>query len=176
MRRFFHSFFIPIAPGIILILLLCLACNPFSPALDKEGLNNVAQQASRKTIDGVFQFFKTAYETRDTSLYGKLFSQDFVFSYYDFDANVAVNWDRAQELNTSQKLFKNTEQITLDWNYYVQKDSTELEASVVRSFNLTIVQNAQNIFTGTGRARFRMRRADAQSDWQIWYWFDDSDF
>ncbi len=153
-----------------------LSCNPFSPKLDPEGLSQLNQQANRKTIDGVFQYFKTAYETRDTSLYGRLFSNDFVFSYYDFEANVAVNWDRAQELNTSYKLFRNTEQITLDWNYYVQKDSSELEASVVRSFNLTIVQNAQNIFTGTGRARMRMRRPDTQSDWQIWYWFDDSDF
>lgn len=164
---------------ISLLLIACLSavsCNPFSPKLDPEGLSNLNQQASRKTIDGVFQYFKTAYETRDTSLYGRLFSNDFVFSYYDFEANVAVNWDRAQELNTTFKLFRNTEQITLDWNYYVQKDSSELEASVVRSFNLTIVQNAQNIYTGTGRARMRMRRSDAESEWQIWYWFDDSDF
>lgn len=156
--------------------LIVISCNPFSPRLDTESLQNQQLPASRKSIDGVFQYFKTAYETRDTSLYGRLFSDDFTFSYYDFEANVAVNWDRAQELNTSYKLFRNTEQITLDWNYYVQKDSTETEASVVRSFNLTIVQNSQSIYTGTGRARFRMRRANVHSDWQIWYWFDDSDF
>jgi len=166
--------------GRIGYLLICIAlysgCNPFSPKLDSETLKNQQMPASRKTIDGVFQFFKTAYESRDTSLYGRLFAQDFTFGYYDFDANVQINWDRAQELNLTYKLFRNTEQITLDWNYYVQKDSTELEASVVRSFNLTIVQNSQSIFTGTGRARLRMRRADTDSDWQIWYWFDDSDF
>lgn len=161
---------------LFLAIFLCAGCNPFSPRLDPDALQNQNQQANRKTIDGVFQFFKTAYETRDTSLYGRLFSNDFVFSYYDFDANTAVNWDRAQELNTTFKLFRNTEQITLDWNYYVQKDSTETEASVVRAFNLTIVQNAQNIFTGTGRARLRMRRSDPDSEWQIHYWFDDSDF
>lgn len=153
-----------------------MGCNPFSPRLDTDALKNQNQLANRKTMDGVFQFFKTAYETRDTSLYGRLFSNDFVFSYYDFDANTAVNWDRAQELNTTFKLFRNTEQITLDWNYYVQKDTTDTEASVVRAFNLTIVQNAQNIFTGTGRARLRMRRSGPDEEWQIHYWFDDSDF
>jgi len=162
----------------VLGLCICssLACNPFSPTLDQESLKDKIVPYSRKSIDGVFGYFKNAYEARDTSLYGLLFSQDFTFSYFDFDANVPISWDRATELNTTYRLFRNTEQITLDWNFYVQKDTTETEASIVRSFNLTIVQNSQSIFTGTGRARFRLRRSSNQEDWQIWYWFDDSDF
>jgi hypothetical protein len=162
----------------LLGLCICasLGCNPFSPTLDQESLKDKIVPHSRKSIDGMFGYFKNAYEARDTSLYGLMFSQDFTFSYFDFDANVPISWDRATELNTTYRLFRNTEQITLDWNFYVQKDTTETEASIVRSFNLTIVQNSQSIFTGTGRARFRLRRSSNQDDWQIWYWFDDSDF
>lgn len=162
--------------ALALIILFFSACNPFSPKLDQESLKDKIIPHSRKSVDGLFGYFKNAYEARDTSMYGLLFSQDFTFSYFDFDANVPISWDRSTELNTTYRLFRNTEQITLDWNFYVQKDTTETEASVVRSFNLTIVQNSQSIFTGTGRARFRLRRASAEDDWQIWYWFDDSDF
>ena len=105
-----------------------------------------------------------------------MFDESFVFSYFDFQNSVQINWDRAQEMNTTFRLFRNTEQITLDWNYYLQKDSSATEASVVRSFNLTIVESSQQIYTGTGRARFRLIKQNAGNPWKFTYWFDDSDF
>jgi hypothetical protein len=105
-----------------------------------------------------------------------MFSQDFIFTYYDFEQSVPISWDRAQELNTTYNLFRNTQQIILDWNYYVQKDTTPLEASIIRSFNLTIVQNDNSVLTGTGRARFNLRRVKTEDPWEIYFWFDDSDF
>jgi hypothetical protein len=164
---------------IILLLTFCLlitSCNPFAPKYDPNGFLSNTLLGNRNTVDGIFQFFKSSYELRDTVLYGKMFSQDFIFTYYDFEQSVPISWDRAQELNTTYNLFRNTQQIILDWNYYVQKDTTPLEASIIRSFNLTIVQNDNSVLTGTGRARFNLRRVKTEDPWEIYFWFDDSDF
>jgi len=158
------------------VTVVSLSCNPFSPKLENLPETQINLLGNRNTLDGLFQFFKTAYELKDTSMYGKMFDESFVFSYFDFQNSVQINWDRAQEMNTTYRLFRNTEQITLDWNYYLQKDSSASEASVVRSFNLTIVESSQQIYTGTGRARFRLIKLNPDDPWKFTYWFDDSDF
>jgi hypothetical protein len=152
------------------------ACNPFAPSLDEEGLNDADILGDRTTIDGLFQYFKNSYELRDTSLYGKLFTHDFVFTYYDFDQAANVSWDKGQEMAVSFNLFRNVQQISLDWNYYLQREESDTVAYVVRSFNLTIVENENSIISGTGRAKIRMRRPSVDQPWEIYYWFDDSDF
>lgn len=158
------------------LLGLAGSCNPFAPAYDSEGLNAINSLGDRSTIEGMFRFFKNSYELRDTSLYGKLFTPDFTFNYYDFDNASTVTWDKAQELALTYNLFRSARTIQLDWNYYIEKDSTALEASVIRNFNLTIIQQDQTTFTGSGRARLKMRRNLVTDPWKIWYWFDDSDF
>lgn len=158
------------------LLILVAGCNPFAPSYDKNGLANVNLLGDPTTLEGFFQLFKNAYELRDTTLYGRLFTGDFVFSYYDPDLGQEVQWDRATELNTSYNLFQSVLQINLDWNYYTQLDSTATEAEVVRNFNLSIAQDEQNVFSGTGRARLRLRRANAGEAWRAYSWFDDSDF
>ena len=68
--------------GLFLALTVVLvACNPFAPAFDEDGLDGQNGLGDRTTIDGLFDFFKNAYEIRDSSLYGKLFTNDFVFVY-----------------------------------------------------------------------------------------------
>ena len=79
-------------------------------------------------------------------------------------------------MNTSYRLFQGVQQINLDWNFYVQKDSTDTTAIITRNFNLSITQNENTVLVGTGRARMRLRRANAAAAWQAYYWFDDSDF
>lgn len=157
-------------------LLFWTACNPFAPEFDPEGLEDQNVLGDRTEIDGFFTFFKNAYELRDTSLYGKLFTNDFTFVYYDFDAAAEQNWDKGQEMAISYNLFRNVKQITLDWNFYIENNVVGDTANVVRSFNLTIVESENSVYSGTGRARLRLRRAGAGEEWRIYYWFDDSDF
>lgn len=158
------------------VLLLGMSCNPFAPRYDADGLTGENFLGDRTNVDGLFTYFKNSYELRDTSLYGKLFSSDFVFTYYDFDQAADVNWDKAQEMALTYNLFRNVQQISLDWNFYVQRDTTETDAAIVRAFNLTIVENESTVYTGTGRARITLRRDFASEPWQITSWFDDSDF
>ena len=155
---------------------LLASCNPFAPEYDENGLADVNLLGDPTQIEGFFQLFKNGYELRDTTIYGRLFAPDFIFSYYDFDLGQEINWDRATELNISYNLFQSVQLINLDWNYYTQLDTTATEAFVVRNFNLTIDENEQTSFSGSGRARLRLRREKPGDIWKAYSWFDDSDF
>lgn len=159
--------------------LLCLlmgSCNPFAPSLDEDGLADVNLLGDPTNLNGYFQLFTNAYELRDTTLYGRLFTRDFTFAYYDPDLGQDVQWDRDTEVTIAYRLFQSVINVNLDWNYYTQLDSTELTATVVRNFTLTIQQDENTSFSGTGRARMRLRRSSPADAWQAYYWFDDSDF
>lgn len=163
------------------LLLLCgcaalLSCNPFAPALDTSNQLSEATLGNPVSVDGFFKRFKSAYELRDTSMYGALFAPDFTFTYYDADKGQNVVWDRGVEMVTSYRLFQGVQQINLDWNFYVQQDTTDTSAYVVRNFNLSIVRDASTVYVGAGRARMRLRRAAPGDPWKAYYWFDDSDF
>lgn len=164
-------------PFLILLLFgLGLSCNPFAPKYDPDGLNSFNSLGNPTNINGYFKLFKNAYELRDTNLYGRLFAPNFVFTYYDFEKGQEFSWDRATEMNTSYRLFQNVQQINLDWNFVVEMDTTDTTAFIVRNFNLSIIENEQNAYTGTGRARFRLKRQHGGDVWKAVYWFDDSDF
>lgn len=156
--------------------LITLSCNPFAPKYNADALNAAHSLGNPVSIQGFFQLFKNAYELRDTSFYGKLFDRDFSFTYYDFDKGQEFSWDRATEMNSTYKLFQASEQINLDWNFFVQADTTDTTAYIVRNFNLSVVQKDQTAFSGTGRAKFRLRRKYIGDAWKAYYWFDDSDF
>lgn len=160
----------------LILFAFVAACNPFAPSFDDEGFDEDELLGDRTTVDGFFQYFKSAYEIRDTSLYGKLFTPDFEFTYYDFDQAAEVSWDKGQEMVVSYNLFRSVQQITLDWNYYLQRDENDTVAFIVRSFNLTIVENENTVYSGTGRAKMRLRRQGPGQPWQAYWWFDDSDF
>jgi hypothetical protein len=157
-------------------LLAFVSCNPFAPTYDPDGLSSTNSLGNPVSIQGFFQLFKNGYELRDTSLYGRLFTHDFNFAYYDFEKGQEFSWDRATEMNISYRLFQASEQINLDWNFYTEIDTTDTTAFVVRNFNLSIVQKDQTAYTGTGRARLRLRRARLGDAWRAYNWFDDSDF
>lgn len=154
-----------------------IGCNPFAPSYDPDGLSGVDLLGDPTTIDGYFRLFKNAYELRDTTLYGRLFSSDFTFAYYDPDLNQEIQWDRATELNSAYRLFQSVLNINLDWTHYTRIDSfSPTEAEIVRNFNLTIQQDESTTFGGNGRAQLHLRRDGPSSAWQADYWFDDSDF
>ncbi|MFN0201475.1 MAG: hypothetical protein ACKVTZ_08140 [Bacteroidia bacterium] len=161
---------------ISLLFLLLSACNPFAPAYDPEGLSGFNSLGDPSSVQGYFKLFKNAYELRDTNLYGRLFAPNFVFVSYDFEKGQEFSWDRATEMNISYRLFQNVQQINLDWNFILEADTTDTTAFIVRNFNLSVVENQQNAYTGTGRARFRLKRSRLGEPWKATYWFDDSDF
>jgi len=80
-------------------------------------------------------------------------------------------------MNIAANLFRSVRLITLDWNYYIQLDTSQVnQALVIRSFNLYIEQDDETAFNGNGRARFLLRREGRGSPWRAVSWFDDSDF
>src|SRR4030095_5272362 len=83
---------------------LFISCfNPFSPKIDNSQSNeNII--TDQKTVEGVFQNFKYSYTFKDTTIYGQLLSEDFVFTYFDYDLGVDVSWDRATDMRTTSRL------------------------------------------------------------------------
>lgn len=160
----------------VLVIGIITSCNPFAPGVDTMGLAGVDLLGNPQNIDGFFERFKNAYELRDTTLYGRLFAPNFTFAYYDPELGQEIQWDRATELQSSFNLFQEVLQINLDWNFYVQLDSTDSTALVVRNFNLSIQTEDEQTFSGSGRARFELRKPSPDAAWQTIYWFDDSDF
>jgi len=167
--------YILVVTAIPICIIMGNSCNPFAPEYDPTGFDDIDLLGDLTTIDGYFTRFKNAYELRDTLFYGELFAGDFLFEYWDAEQNQNISWDRATEMSTSYNLFQSVQQINLDWNY-MELDTTDTEAAIVRNFNLTIVEDEQNVYVGTGRARFRLRRDQPGDSWKAFYWFDDSDF
>lgn len=159
-----------------LLAAFSLSCNPFAPAIDESNQLLEATLGNPVSVDGFFKRFKSAYELRDTTMYGTLFTPDFTFTYYDPSTGQNKVWDRGVEMITSYKLFQGVQQINIDWNFYSQQDTTDTSAYIIRNFNLSIVRDASTVYMGTGRARMRLRRAAPGDPWKAWYWFDDSDF
>ena len=90
------------------------------------------------TIDGIFQSFQFAYSFRDTSIYGKLVGNDFIFTFRDFEKGFDVSWGRDDEMKTTNGLFTNSQRLDLIWNNIVLSNVDSLSATIVRGFNLTV--------------------------------------
>jgi len=154
------------------------ACNPFAPGLDNGLIDRNKLIGDRRTIDGLFDYFKNTYEMRDSLLYGKLLAREFKFTFFDFNTNNQIFWGRDQEMLTTYNMFKQVKQVSLIWNNYTAIDTSASDtlASVERFFNLTIVQDDQRILRGTGRARLTLKRSQRGDFWFIKDWYDNSDF
>ncbi|HSD62257.1 MAG TPA: hypothetical protein VLB50_00605, partial [Ignavibacteriaceae bacterium] len=81
--------------------------NPFAPAFNENINGNNSTITDQKTIEGVFQNFQYAYTFKDTTIYGNLISEDFIFTYRDYDLGFDVSWGRDEELKTTYGLFQN---------------------------------------------------------------------
>lgn len=167
----------------IWLLLLCLGavlttCNPFAPALDPTLTDRNTVLGDRRSINGLFEYFRNTYELRDSLLYGRMIARDFRFTFFDFGNNNLVYWDRDQEMQATYKMFRSVKSVSLIWNNYVTTDTllSDTLAQAQRYFNLTIVQDDQNIFRGTGFAQLTFYRKNPADEWQIRSWYDRSDF
>ncbi len=153
-----------------------LACNPFAPALD-DGDPFGDLLGDRTTIEGFFTNFRNAYELRDVSLYEPLLDSSFTFIWRDFDAQVDRQWGFAQDLETTRRLFQNTNLIRLEWNQIIAQDELipDVSSRVIRSFNLTVTLELGDVFRTDGNVNFLLVRADSLDVWQLQRWRDESE-
>ncbi|MCC5927511.1 MAG: hypothetical protein JJU41_13240 [Bacteroidetes bacterium] len=160
----------------ISLVILCGCTNPFAPKiLEGDILSDILGNPA--TVEGFYIRFQNAYQFRDTTLYGQLIHPDFIFSYRDQEQNVDINWGRAEEMNSTSRLFQNSRDIQLQWNNIIDRiDSpTELETRIVRRFNLTVLLDGADLFRTDGAAVFTLTRSDTTSNWRLIRWRDESD-
>ncbi|MCH8318261.1 MAG: hypothetical protein IIA88_07160 [Bacteroidetes bacterium] len=158
---------------VLFIFIQLSSCNPFAPGLD----DVVIDQCDRRTFDGFFECFKNAYEYRDSTRYGQIVADTFIFTYFDFINNTQISWDRGVEMRATYNMFNRVKSISLQWNYYIIADTiSDTLASIERAFNLFIFQDDQNVFRGTGSAYLILARKSKEDFWKMASWYDKSDF
>jgi hypothetical protein len=162
---------------IILFLFISQGCtNPFAPKFDDTLDQGSSIISDQKTIEGVFQNFKYAYTFNDTLIYGGLITQDFVFTYRDYESGFDVSWGRDDEMKTTYGLFQNSQRLDLIWNNIILSTSDSVNANIVRGFNLNITFNPTDIVRIDGRVNVSLRKDLATERWQIIRWLDESNF
>ncbi|HOJ18154.1 MAG TPA: hypothetical protein PLT92_06315 [Ignavibacteriaceae bacterium] len=115
-----------------------------------------------------------AYNFKDTLIYGKILSDDFVFTYRDYDAGYDVSWGRNEEMRVTHSLFRNCERLDLIWNNVVISSGDSINYMQIRSFNLLITFNPSDIVRIDGRVNLNFVKKD--NVWKISRWLDESNF
>ncbi len=166
-----QKYFVFLIPA--LMALIFLSCdNIFSPKLDLSSPSNIL--TDQKTIDGAFQNFKYAYTFKDTTVYGNLLAEDFVFTYRDYESGFDVSWDRATEMRTTSGLFANAQKLEVVWNNIIYQGGDSLLQNVKRSFNLTITFNPSDVVRLNGFADMTFSRPAEDQVWKLIRWRDES--
>jgi hypothetical protein len=148
--------------------------NPFAPKLD---LNPASEACSDLTsIDNVLCTFRNAYTFKDTTLYGTVIADNFVFSFRDYDRGVDVTWGRSDEMRTTNALFQNAQSLTLIWNNEISSSGNDTTRSSIRGFNLTVTFSSSDIAHVDGYANLTFYRPTIKDGWKIIQWRDESNF
>lgn len=146
--------------------------NIFSPSLDESGSSSIL--SDQMTVDGVFTNFKYAYTFKDTSVYSGLMTEDFLFTYKDYESGFDVSWDKPTEMRTTSRLFQNSQKTDIIWNNITVFLGDSLNVNVKRGFNLTVTFNPSNVVRLFGFADMNLSRPDINSPWRIKKWRDES--
>jgi len=150
--------------------------NPFAPALDYIDNQNTSVISDQKSVEGVFKNFQYSYSVKDTTIYGKLISDKFLFTFRDYDQGYDVSWGRDEELKTTYGLFQNAQRLDLIWNNIVLYSEDSLSANVVRGFNLTITFNPTDVIRVDGRVNMTLIKDPENKIWRMSKWIDESNF
>jgi len=150
--------------------------NPFAPKLDENFENTAPPVSDQTNIAGVFQNFQYAYTFKDTTIYSGLITNDFTFTYRDYDQGFDVTWGRDEDVRTTYGLFQNTERLDLIWNNIVLITQDSLAANIVRSFNLTITFNPTDVVRVDGKVNLTLIKNIDSGIWRINKWIDESNF
>lgn len=146
--------------------------NIFSPGLDLSTPSSIL--TDQKTVEGLFQNFKYAYTFKDTTVYGNLISEDFIFIYRDYESGFDVSWDRPTEMRTTNGLFLSAQKLEIIWNNIIFQGGDSLIQNVKRSFNLTITFNPNDITRINGFVDMNLFRNSSEDVWKIQRWRDES--
>jgi len=150
--------------------------NPFAPKLDFSPDNSSQNLSDLKTIEGLFQNFQFAYTFKDTTIYGKLVGEDFVFAFRDYEKGFDISWGRDDEMKTTNGLFTNSQRLDLIWNNIVLSNVDSSNATIVRGFNLTITFNPTDVIRIDGRVNLLLKREETTKNWKMIKWIDESSF
>lgn len=162
---------------LLYIALINSGCtNPFAPKFDGSIDDGSSTISDQKTIDGVFQNFQYAYTFKDTLIYGGLITQDFVFTYRDYESGFDISWGRDDEMKTTYGLFQNSQRLDLIWNNIILSTSDSVSANIVRGFNLSITFNPTDIVRVDGRVNLSLHKDPVTERWLITRWLDESNF
>ncbi len=150
--------------------------NPFAPSLETNPDENGSTLSDLKSVDGIFKNFQYAYVFKDTTIYGRLIAEDFLFTYRDYDQGIDVSWGRDEEMKTTYGLFQNSQRLEVIWNNEVLNAQDSLNATIIRTFNLTITFNPTDIIVINGRVNLSLRKNPVFGTWAIVRWIDESNF
>lgn len=155
-------------------MVLCSSClNPFAPGYDSSPVESTCDPS---TIEGLFRCFQNSYTFRDTTVYGQLLADGFVFVYRNYDLGIDVTWGRDDDMRTTYGLFQNVQKLDLIWNNIVSTTIDSTRVNVIRGFNLTLVFNPSDIERVDGYANLTLERARITDPWKIIRWRDESNF
>lgn len=147
--------------------------NPFAPKLVDydEGIGSLSDQT---TIDGLFSNFAYAYKMKDTVVYGNLLTDDFVFTYTNYDRDPVVNesWGRDIDMITTSRLFNAAQRLELIWNEISLSISDSLKMIITRSYALDVMFNPDDRFKLQGKANLTLVKANDNAPWKIQQWRD----
>jgi len=160
---------------IIFFSILIGCVNPFAPKLI-DIQENQTILTNQKTIEGLFINFSYAYNFKDTTVYSKLLSEDFVFVYRNYDLGADLSWGKLEDIKATYGLFQSASSINLIWNDSYLSIGDSLERNIQRAFSLTIVFSPNDIIQLHGKANFKVKFNPIDSIWQITYWRDDTYF
>jgi hypothetical protein len=158
----------------ILVLIQQGCINPFAPRLDLTPASEACSDLT--TIDNVLCTFRNAYTFKDTTLYGSVIGDNFVFSFRDYDRGVDVTWGRDDEMRTTSSLFQNAQSLTLIWNNEISSSGNDTARSSIRGFNLTVTFSSSDIAHVDGYANLTFYRPTIKDGWKIVQWRDESNF
>ena len=164
----------------LILLLIFGSCeyNPFFPPETTslyQGQNIIESQV---TPEGTLKNFESAYEFRDSLLYANVLDSSFIFvsTNYNVSPPQSILWGRDEDLLVTSRLFKNFQQIQLDWGQYLvynyNEDSSRINIRLL--FNLTL-DGGIDIPPIRGEADFQINR-NPDSLWRIIRWEDYSNF
>jgi len=149
--------------------------NPFAPGLMDDSHSGPVL-GDQRTVDGVFQNFRYAYNFKDTIVYGALLDDEFVFVYRNYEKNMDVSWGRDEDMYTTNGLFQAAQNLDLIWNEVIVAIGDSLLLDISRGFNLTITFTPIDIINIQGRANFRLKRNSNKDVWKIIRWRDESNY
>lgn len=124
----------------------------------------------------MFKNFQYAYVFKDTTIYGKLLSDEFIFVYRDYDKGYDVSWGRDEDVRITNALFNTVQKIDLIWNNTVASSIDSSQAIVIRAFSLNLTFNPSDIIRIDGRVNLTLEKNKATNKWLIVRWRDESNF